>query len=240
MSGTARPIEVSPWLRMGPCTPAACVSAPVVAAGPLRRAGRLVAACLVLLAGVPISLAIRRTRTAWRTQITRTWARLLLRALGIRFRTAGAGSLAAPSGKPGTLLVANHISWLDPLVLAATVPARPLAKREIGEWPLIRGLAAGSAVRPATLCYLEGESVSTRGCYVGDDSLLASLLRVVATRRLVVEVALHPQVEPVPTGRRHEARVALARIAEARVRAGVAGVQRERLRTGLRAELSDA
>ncbi|MEV0351342.1 lysophospholipid acyltransferase family protein [Nonomuraea sp. NPDC050680] len=162
------------------------------------------------------------------------------------------------------------------------MPSRPLAKREIGEWPLIRTLAAGSgalfidrerlsalpsavatvtnalragdtviafpegttwcgrgmgefrpavfqaaidagaAVRPATLRYREGGSTSTRGCFVGDDSLLASLLRVTATRHLDVEVTLFAPVRLAPTGRgRHEARAALARIAEAQVRAGV-------------------
>ena len=81
---------------------------------------------------------------------------------------------------------------------------------------------AGAAVRPATLRYREGGSTSTRGCFVGDDSLLASLLRVTATRHLDVEVTLFAPVRLAPTGRgRHEARAALARIAEAQVRAGV-------------------
>lgn len=273
MSG---PAEINPWLRLGPCSPGACVADPAAVAGPLHRAARLVAAALVLLAGVPIALAVRRVRTAWRAEITKAWASLLLRALGIRVTTLGE-SLPGE----GALVVANHVSWLDPLVMAATVPSRQLAKREVGEWPLIRTLAAGSgalfidrerlyalptavatvasalragdtvvafpegttwcgrgmgefrpavfqaaidagaAVRPATLRYREGESTSTRGCYVGDDSLLASLLRVAATRRLVVEVTLFAPVRPAPAVRRHEARAALARTAEAQVRSDV-------------------
>ncbi|MEU4230874.1 lysophospholipid acyltransferase family protein [Nonomuraea sp. NPDC026600] len=289
---TARPLEINPWLRMGPCSPAACVDAPAAAAGHVHRVARLLAAFLVLLAGLSISLVACRARTAWRAEITKMWARSLLRALGIRVETtAGAAFYAESQVAPvvpvvpgeGALLVANHVSWLDPLVMAATVPSRPLAKREIGEWPLIRTLAAGSgtlfidrerlsalpsavatvanalragdtvvafpegttwcgrgmgefrpavfqaaidagaAVRPAALRYREGESTSTRGCYVGDDSLLASLLRVTATRDLVVEVTLFAPVRLAPTGRRHEARATLARIAEDQVRAGVAG-----------------
>ncbi|MFG1690351.1 lysophospholipid acyltransferase family protein [Nonomuraea sp. NPDC049269] len=282
MSGT--PLEINPWLRMGPCSPAACVDAPAVAVGPVHRVARLLATVLVLLAGLSISLAACRARTAWRAEITKTWARLLLRALGIRVKTTAGDAYFAQSqvspAAPGALLVANHVSWLDPLVMAATVPSRPLAKREIGEWPLIRTLAAGSGalfidrerlsalpsavatvanalragdtvvafpegttwcgrgmgefrpavfqaaidagaeVRPAALRYREGESTSTRGCYVGDDSLLASLLRVTATRGLVVEVTLFAPVRLTPTGRRHEARATLARIAEAHVRSG--------------------
>ncbi|HUR05043.1 MAG TPA: lysophospholipid acyltransferase family protein [Nonomuraea sp.] len=280
------PLEMNPWLRMGPCSPDFCVDAPVAAAGHVHRAARLLATFLVLLAGLSISLAACRARTAWRAEITKMWARLLLRALGISVRTTAgvaffAESQPAPAApREGALLVANHVSWLDPLVMAATVPSRPLAKREIGEWPLIRTLAAGSgalfidrerlsalpsavatvasalragdtvvafpegttwcgrgmgefrpavfqaaidagaAVRPAALRYREGESTSTRGCYVGDDSLLASLLRVTATRGLVVEVTLFAPVRLAPTGRRHEARATLARIAEAQVRTG--------------------
>lgn len=212
------------------------------------------------------------------------WARSLLRALGISVKTtAGAAFFAESQVAPaapgeGALLVANHVSWLDPLVMAATVPSRLLAKREIGEWPLIRTLAAGSgalfidrerlsalptavttvadalragdtvvafpegttwcgrgmgefrpavfqaaidagaAVRPAALRYREGESTSTRGCYVGDDSLLASLLRVTATRALVVEVTFFAPIRLAPTRRRHEARTVLARLAETQVR----------------------
>ncbi|MEU7829682.1 lysophospholipid acyltransferase family protein [Nonomuraea sp. NPDC049129] len=297
----AGPVEINPWLRMGPCTPDACVEPPAALAGPLRRVARLLAAVLALLAGLTIALATRRAGTAWRAEITKTWARLLLRVLGIRVRTTvGVAFYTEPQPAPtapnarsaptaptvpaagGALLVANHVSWLDPLVMAATVPSRPLAKREIGEWPLIRTLAAGSgalfidrerlsalpsavatvanalkagdtviafpegttwcgrgmgefrpavfqaaidagaAVRPATLRYREGDSTSTRGCFVGDDSLLASLLRVTATRHLVAEVTLFAPVRLAPTGqRRHEARATLARIAEAQVRAGV-------------------
>ena len=295
---TSRMREINPWLRMGPCSPEVCVAAPAAVAGHVQQVARLLATFLVLLAGLSISLAARRARTARRAEITKTWARLLLRALGIRVKTAAGDAFfaesptgptglteptAAAPGAPGegALLVANHVSWLDPLVMAATVPSRPLAKREIGEWPLIRTLAAGSgalfidrerlsalpsavatvanalragdtvvafpegttwcgrgmgefrpavfqaaidagaAVRPAALRYCEGESTSTRGCYVGNDSLLSSLLRVTATRHLVVEVTLFAPVRLAPTERRPEARAALARIAEAQVRTGV-------------------
>ncbi|GLW98332.1 lysophospholipid acyltransferase family protein [Microtetraspora sp. NBRC 16547] len=310
---TAPLAGANPWLRVSPCAPEACVEPPVAAAGPLRRAVRLAAAAMVLLAGIPLSLAARGMRTARRGRIVNVWARMLLRALGVRLdvrsgfafvagspltRTgvgepAGPEDGAGPEERRGTLVVANHVSWLDPLVVAATVPSRPLAKREVGAWPVIRTLAAGSgalfidrerlsalpevvgnitgalragdtvaafpegttwcgrgmgefrpavfqaaidaraAVRPVTLRYREGEATSTRGCYVGDDSLLASILRVVATRSLVVEVTRFPEVRlassrtPSRTlsstwsGMRHEERGALARIAEAYVRTGL-------------------
>ncbi|MFI7704945.1 lysophospholipid acyltransferase family protein [Nonomuraea sp. NPDC049480] len=264
--------RLNPWRPLGPCSPAACVDVPVAAAGPVRRAARLSAALLVVVAGVPLSLAISWTRPARRARITRMWARLLLRALGVRV------AVAQGAAEGGGLVVANHISWLDPLVIAATVPSRPLAKREIAGWPVIGRLVAGSGalfidrerlyalpptvaavasalragetvvafpegttwcgrgmgrfrpavfqaaidagapVLPATLRYGENGEISTRACYVGDDSLLASLLRVAATRHLAVEVTILPPVHPIPAGHRPEARAVLAMIAEARVR----------------------
>lgn len=55
----------------------------------------------------------------------------LLSALGVR--------LEAPPVRiaPGTLVVANHVSWLDALVLDALCPASFVAKDEIRRWPLL-------------------------------------------------------------------------------------------------------
>ncbi|WP_327581162.1 1-acyl-sn-glycerol-3-phosphate acyltransferase [Nonomuraea sp. NBC_00507] len=262
--------QANPWRPVGPCTTATCVTGPAAAAGMLRRVARLSAALVVILAGLPVSLAAFRAPARVRAAITRAWARLLLRALGIR--------VEVPPGMPGAegLVVANHISWLDPLVLAATVPSRPLAKQEIAGWPVVGRLVAGSgalfidrerlyalpatvaavagalragdtvvafpegttwcgrgmgrfrpavfqaaidaeaAVVPAALWYHEGGATSTRACFVGDDSLLASMLRVAATRDLAVEVTLLDPVRPAPADR-----AALAALAEGRIRAHV-------------------
>ncbi|MEU6721822.1 lysophospholipid acyltransferase family protein [Nonomuraea sp. NPDC046802] len=300
----------NPWRPIGPCTPASCVQAAAAETGPVHRAVRLFAALLVVLAGLPLALASRAVPTGRRADLTRAWARLLLRTLGIGIHVteattppnerppalpgeepsstmapaagvAGEEALPAQAPAAGALVVANHVSWLDPLVIAAAMPSRPLAKREITEWPLIRTLAAasgalfidrerlyalpatvaaiaaalragdtvvafpegttwcgrgmgqfrpavfqaavdaGAPVRPATLRYREGAAPSTRSCFVGGDTLLASLRRVAATRDLVVEVRLFAPVYPEPTTRRPEARTTLARIAEAHVRTGV-------------------
>ena len=68
--------------------------------------------------------------------ITQRWfCRRLLGVLRIRVVIEGCGKGRA------RLLVANHISWLDILVLGAVEPLCFLAKREVGEWPLIGTLA---------------------------------------------------------------------------------------------------
>ncbi|KOG48694.1 glycerol acyltransferase [Streptomyces decoyicus] len=68
----------------------------------------------------------------------RAHAGALLEALGVRVE--GAASLTAGDGT-GTLIVLNHISWLDILALLAVEPVTLLAKREVGGWPVVGGLA---------------------------------------------------------------------------------------------------
>lgn len=41
------------------------------------------------------------------------------------------------------VLVANHVSYIDPLVILAQMPAAPIAKAEVADWPVI-GPAASS------------------------------------------------------------------------------------------------
>ncbi|PXY31993.1 lysophospholipid acyltransferase family protein [Prauserella muralis] len=62
-------------------------------------------------------------------------ARAVLDALDVRLDT-DAGRLSVP-GPTGTLIVANHVSWLDIVGLLAVEPATFLAKREVAGWPLL-------------------------------------------------------------------------------------------------------
>ena len=65
------------------------------------------------------------------------WAQQFLRILHVDLCVRG----AAPSNdQSGGLLVANHTSWLDILVILATLPVRFVAKDEIRDWPLVGGL----------------------------------------------------------------------------------------------------
>ncbi len=61
--------------------------------------------------------------------------RLVLRILGVRVHISGDLPLA------GTLVVCNHISWLDIVVLGAQRPTHFIAKSEIAGWPLFGQLA---------------------------------------------------------------------------------------------------
>jgi 1-acyl-sn-glycerol-3-phosphate acyltransferase len=71
-----------------------------------------------------------------RLTFAQQWARRMIGALGARLCVEG----AAPA--PGTLLVANHVSWLDILAIASHTPAAFVAKSEVRAWPAIGWLAA--------------------------------------------------------------------------------------------------
>ena len=61
--------------------------------------------------------------------------RLMCRLLGVRVRVHG------DLPKPGTLIVCNHISWFDVVLLGAVLPVSFVAKSEVKSWPLFGWLA---------------------------------------------------------------------------------------------------
>ncbi|MFH8827959.1 lysophospholipid acyltransferase family protein [Streptomyces lincolnensis] len=148
---------MSVWLPGAPCTPRACVEpAGSVTAAP-RAVLRLLAVTALVLAGAVLSPLGGRIPAG----AVRRWCRWIVRAAGVQVRVTGT---AAATG--GLLLVANHISWLDIPLLAAVRPARMLAKKEIGRWPVVGPLAArggtlfidrdGLRALPATVARIAG------------------------------------------------------------------------------------
>ena len=75
-------------------------------------------------------------RGAWRRRVMHYWARGSARILGMRIETRG-----LPPAEPA-LLVANHLGYLDVVLLAACVPSVFVAKREVRGWPLVGAVAA--------------------------------------------------------------------------------------------------
>ena len=67
------------------------------------------------------------------------WSATLLRQLGIGLTVQGMPHAGA------TLLVANHVSWLDIAAIHAAVPqARFVSKSDVKQWPLVGRLVAGA------------------------------------------------------------------------------------------------
>ncbi|SDY12766.1 1-acyl-sn-glycerol-3-phosphate acyltransferase [Nitrosomonas sp. Nm33] len=62
------------------------------------------------------------------------WARNLLEILNIRLSCSGS---LPPEDEQRVILIANHISWLDIVIILALYPVRFVAKTEILSWPLL-------------------------------------------------------------------------------------------------------
>ena len=76
------------------------------------------------------------------------WAGEMLRIVGIELVVNGTPPAAGP-----VLLVANHISWLDILVIHASRHCRFVSKSDVKGWPFVSTLAHG-----ADTLYIERES----------------------------------------------------------------------------------
>ena len=231
----------------------------------------LVAGRMIVLVAVMFGAAVSLPVLPWlpaerRARVVRQFAFGVLRSLGIRLELRGGPDLRAP----GALIVMNHVSWLDIVVLLAAGRSRIVAKTEVGRWPVIGPIAGYVGTifvnrsRPLTLpdtvaevraALAEGRSVSvfpegTTSCgrtvrrfrpaffqavadtaapivpitlryaqagvgrisapaFIGDDTLLHSIGRIVRLRGLTVSACCGATIYPAPgAGRRTLARMA--------------------------------
>jgi lyso-ornithine lipid O-acyltransferase len=110
--------------------------------GHLRAWARLL--MLVLVTGAYASYAAIVTafgmddveRLRRRGVLFRGWCRTVLRVAGIRTRARGRCPDSA------SLVIANHLSYLDVMVLGAETPMVFVAKSEVASWPVIGPLCA--------------------------------------------------------------------------------------------------
>jgi 1-acyl-sn-glycerol-3-phosphate acyltransferase len=80
--------------------------------------------------------------------LVREWSRQMLAILGVELVLRG-----TPPERGPMLLVANHISWLDILVMNAAYPARFVSKADVKHWPVLGALITGAGT-----LYIERES----------------------------------------------------------------------------------
>jgi 1-acyl-sn-glycerol-3-phosphate acyltransferase len=116
---------------------------------PLAAAWRLLRAVGHVLHG----LWVIRTEFARLTPdacalLVREWSRQMLAILGVELVLRG-----TPPERGPMLLVANHISWLDILVMNAAYPARFVSKADVKHWPVLGALITGAGT-----LYIERES----------------------------------------------------------------------------------
>ena len=115
----------------------------------LRAAWRLGRGLLHAIAGLlTIVFLFPRWDEPRRYARVQSWAREMLALIGIQLELRGQPPAAGPM-----LLAANHISWLDILVMHAARHCRFVAKAEVRHWPLIGTLATGGGT-----LYIERES----------------------------------------------------------------------------------
>lgn len=110
----------------------------------MRYIWRIPLLALHVLVGIPLALVafvpgIRDIQAGGgerlQARVHRLWSRLMLRIFGIRLVLLG----TLPVGP--SLVVANHISWLDIVMLHAVYPVCFVSKAEIRRWPVVGFLA---------------------------------------------------------------------------------------------------
>ncbi|HZA19133.1 MAG TPA: lysophospholipid acyltransferase family protein [Pseudonocardiaceae bacterium] len=126
------------WRPVSPCGPG-CLPRP----SPRPRywtlvvVARLVALFAVVLAGVGLAAVLPLLSGSVRELSMRRWFAAVLAVLGVRLTRYGPARFGS-----GVLVVANHVSWLDVVAMGAVQPVRMLAKREVGDWPVVGVLVA--------------------------------------------------------------------------------------------------
>ncbi|MBP6810099.1 MAG: 1-acyl-sn-glycerol-3-phosphate acyltransferase [Saprospiraceae bacterium] len=84
-------------------------------------------------------------------RVRQRWARNLLDGVGLQIETEG----TAPDFP--CVIVSNHRSYIDPILILREVYGYPVAKAELANWPLI-----GKGAKMAGILYLRRESAGSR------------------------------------------------------------------------------
>ena len=85
---------------------------------------------------MPLQWLACRLGASWRHGVPRLFHESVCAVLGLRVTVVGPAARNRPR-----LIVANHLSWLDIAVLGSRMPLTFLAKKEVGEWPVIGAFA---------------------------------------------------------------------------------------------------
>jgi 1-acyl-sn-glycerol-3-phosphate acyltransferase len=103
----------------------------------------IVAETIFSIVGSIVATYVPSTRNA----LLRGWARIALWTIDLRITVEGS------EPPDGALVVANHVSYLDPLILGSVCPGSFLAKAEIARWPGI-----GAVTRASNAVFVERSS----------------------------------------------------------------------------------
>jgi 1-acyl-sn-glycerol-3-phosphate acyltransferase len=97
----------------------------------------------ILIGIITVSVIFPLASSSLKLKLIQWWHKALLNAFNLKVSSHG----HIPSQTiNGTMLVANHISWLDIHALNSMVPLRFIAKSEISKWPVFGYLAKSADV----------------------------------------------------------------------------------------------
>ena len=105
----------------------------------LRLIGFTLRFAALTLTLVPVQLFLLRMKGRGAAQLPVFYHRLLLKFLKVRVYFTHAAARSASSDP--VLILSNHISWLDIVVLSSLMPVSFIAKSEVRDWPLFGFLA---------------------------------------------------------------------------------------------------
>jgi 1-acyl-sn-glycerol-3-phosphate acyltransferase len=129
--------------------------------GWLRIAWVVLAILAVTLVLLPIHLVALGLRLPARIRIPRLWHRAAAAIIGIRIHHHGRLETARP-----LMLVSNHVSWKDILVLGASADVTFVAKAGVRNWPVF-----GLLARLQRTIFVEREQRSKSGEQAGEMAL---------------------------------------------------------------------
>lgn len=108
----------------------------------LRACWKLTRVAIHIAAGLgTVTFVFPRLNQTQKQERIQAWAHTLLAKIAIHLIVNG-----KPPEQGPVLLAANHISWLDIVVMLASCPCRFVSKAEVGQWPVVGTLtrAAGT------------------------------------------------------------------------------------------------
>lgn len=99
----------------------------------LRACWKLTRVAIHIATGLgTITLVFPRLNQTQKEERIQAWAKSLLAKIAINLVVNGKPPVQGP-----VLLAANHISWLDIVVMLASCPCRFVSKAEVGQWPVV-------------------------------------------------------------------------------------------------------
>jgi 1-acyl-sn-glycerol-3-phosphate acyltransferase len=121
--------------------------------GRVRAVRRMVTIVLWTLIAIPIQAALIVLPGRGNVGFGKFYFRTIAWLMGMRIKVVG----EHPRGG-SVLFVSNHSSWLDVIVLGSALDACFVAKKEVGEWPIVRTVA-----RLGRTLFVSRQRTSTKG-----------------------------------------------------------------------------